>query len=638
MNCPVFIYRNLAENDFPVLPTEGLLNLRKLKTFHNNALQEPINPSDLPNVQILVLSYAYHCCNFRKITRQEQSPEVKSSEVKEQVLWVSQEDLTWENGLFVHSNDTIIPAIPDPIYDDYKYNPPMFSDDFGADYDIIPEEPTSVDTIVKKRPPITCDPQPENKHANAGINDIPFLNLFMKKLLHIEPIHQSITRNMILDVVLLDFHDMEVTFWEKKSFLPCDDLFGWWSLRCGIWIVFLLAVVGNCIVLFVSITARSKMSMDVPRFLVCNLACADLFMGIYLGMLAIVDASSLGSFQRYAINGRPVQDALQAGFLGVISSELSVFTLTVITVERFYAISNALHFNKRLTLRQAGIIMSIGWMFCILNASLPFFGISDYRKFAICLPFETSDRASLGEKILLNLTVCFLMLFNGASFLIIVLCYIKMYCSIMGSNAWNSKDFRIAKRMAILVFTDFLCWAPIIFFTVTSALGLPLIGLNEAKVLTIFVLPLNSCANPFLYAIFTKQFKRDCVKLCKRIEESSISRSLSNMNSRRVSFGSSWRHSQLHSPFHLEKRSSISNSVSGSSVNGNPNNDRVFNGNDAKACSKDCNQFFGRDFDNMEDADEKTPSRLEDKQTDSDKYGAVNRGICLSELQGLIHR
>lgn len=166
--------------------------------------------------------------------------------------------------------------------------------------------------------------------------------------------------------------------------------------------------------------------------------------------------------------------------------------------------------------------------------------------------------------------VCFLMLFNAVSFIIIVICYIKMYCSIMGSNAWNSKDFRIAKRMAILVFTDFLCWAPIIFFSITSAFGENLIGLNEAKVLTIFVLPLNSCANPFLYAIFTKQFKRDCVKLCRRIEESSLTRSFSNLNSRRVSFGSSWRQSQLHSAFHTEKRSSITNSVSGGSVGGGP--------------------------------------------------------------------
>ena len=42
-----------------------------------------------------------------------------------------------------------------------------------------------------------------------------------------------------------------------------------------------------------------------------------------------------------------------AGFLGVFSSELSVFTLMVITLERFYAITHAMHLNKRLSLKHA---------------------------------------------------------------------------------------------------------------------------------------------------------------------------------------------------------------------------------------------------------------------------------------------
>lgn len=65
-------------------------------------------------------------------------------------------------------------------------------------------------------------------------------------------------------------------------FLPCQDLFDWWTLRCGVWVVFLLAMLGNGTVVFVLIFARSK--IDVPRFLVCNLAAADFFMGLYLGM------------------------------------------------------------------------------------------------------------------------------------------------------------------------------------------------------------------------------------------------------------------------------------------------------------------------------------------------------------------
>ena len=61
----------------------------------------------------------------------------------------------------------------------------------------------------------------------------------------------------------------------------------------------MLAIFGNGTVLFVSISGRSK--MNVPRFLICNLALADFCMGIYLGILAIVDASTLGDLMLYII-------------------------------------------------------------------------------------------------------------------------------------------------------------------------------------------------------------------------------------------------------------------------------------------------------------------------------------------------
>ena len=121
--------------------------------------------------------------------------------------------------------------------------------------------------------------------------------------------------------------------------------------------------------------------------------------------------------------------------------------------------------------------------------------------------------------------------------------------------------------MALLVFTDFICWAPIAFFALLASFGVYLISLEQAKVtysgttcheykyyiqikliflqlyveltnnsylfqvFTIFVLPLNSCCNPFLYAILTKQFKKDCVMICKTIEESRV-RNLKMINHR----------------------------------------------------------------------------------------------------------
>ena len=89
-----------------------------------------------------------------------------------------------------------------------------------------------------------------------------------------------------------------------------------------------------------------------------------------------------------------------------------------------------MHLNKRLSLKHAAYIMCGGWSFALLMATMPLLGISDYRKFAVCLPFETQDGLSLGF-------VIFLMLINGVAFSILMGCYLKMYCAIRGSQVIN---------------------------------------------------------------------------------------------------------------------------------------------------------------------------------------------------------
>ena len=48
------------------------------------------------------------------------------------------------------------------------------------------------------------------------------------------------------------------------------------------------------------------------------------------GFLAVLDASTLGEFRKYAIQWQLSAACEIAGFFGVLSSELSVFTLAVV--------------------------------------------------------------------------------------------------------------------------------------------------------------------------------------------------------------------------------------------------------------------------------------------------------------------
>lgn len=112
-----------------------------------------------------------------------------------------------------------------------------------------------------------------------------------------------------------------------------------------------------------------------------------------------------------------------------------------------------------------------------------------------------------------------LIIINGLAFALIVFCYAQIYLSLTYETRHTKGETKIAKKMALLVFTDFACWAPIAFFGLTALAGYPLIGVTRSKILLVFFYPLNSCANPYLYAIMTAQYRKDLLVLLSRYEK-----------------------------------------------------------------------------------------------------------------------
>ncbi|KAM4787400.1 follicle-stimulating hormone receptor isoform 4-T4 [Cyanocitta cristata] len=288
---------------------------------------------------------------------------------------------------------------------------------------------------------------------------------------------------------------------KPDAFNPCEDIMGYNILRVLIWFINILAITGNTVVLIILISSQSKLT--VPRFLMCNLAFADLCIGIYLLFIASVDIQTKSQYYNYAIDWQTGAGCNAAGFFTVFASELSVYTLTVITLERWHTITYAMQLHRKVRLRHAVIIMIFGWVFAFTVALLPIFGVSSYMKVSICLPMDI-------ETPFAQAYVIFLLVLNVVTFVIICVCYICIYFTVRNHNVVSSNsDTNIAKRMAILIFTDFLCMAPISFFAISASLKVPLITVSNSKILLVLFYPINSCANPFLYAIFTKSFRRD---------------------------------------------------------------------------------------------------------------------------------
>lgn len=173
----------------------------------------------------------------------------------------------------------------------------------------------------------------------------------------------------------------------------------------------------------------------------CNLACADFLMGVYLLMIAVFDLRTMGQYFNWAIDWQHGIGCKMAGFITVFSSELSIYTLTVITMERYFPIAYPLQINKRLKLSLAFKIMLGGWLYSILMACLPlpFLGISSYSKTSICLPMETRDAYDIAYLV-------FILCFSAVDFVLICVCYGKMYLSIISQKTRaTNNDMKVAK-------------------------------------------------------------------------------------------------------------------------------------------------------------------------------------------------
>ncbi|KAM9289613.1 thyrotropin receptor isoform 3-T3 [Cariama cristata] len=449
------------------LPAKGLESLKELMAKNTWTLKK------LPALKIFLhlmradLSYPSHCCAFKSWK--------KNSGILEYLTCNQSESHSFRKRRSVKS-------FRGPFYKDYA------------------EEYTDhTDTVYDKNTKFTNFH--ENSHYYIFLEEHGEGNLGFGQELKNPQMEGFQTFDSHYDYPVCGGNEEVICTPEPDEFNPCEDIMGYQFLRIVVWFVNLLAILGNIFVLFILLTSHYKLT--VPRFLMCNLAFADFCMGLYLLLIASVDLYTRSEYYNHAIEWQTGPGCNAAGFFTVFASELSVYTLTVITLERWYAITFAMRPDRKIRLRHALVIMLGGWLSCFLLALLPLVGVSSYSKVSICLPMDTETPVA-------EAYVVFVLICNIIAFVIICACYIKIYVTVRNPQYKSGdKDTKIAKRMAVLIFTDFLCMAPISFHALSAIMNKPLITVTNSKILLVLFYPLNSCANPFLYAIFTKAFRRD---------------------------------------------------------------------------------------------------------------------------------
>nr|KAG5714413.1 hypothetical protein BaRGS_006859 [Batillaria attramentaria] len=246
-----------------------------------------------------------------------------------------------------------------------------------------------------------------------------------------------------------------------EAYFQCEADF----FRGFLWTLSALAVTGNVGVFIYRLFLESVGTSPGFRVLVANLCFSDFLMGVYLMMIGSADAAYRGRYLwEYEAWTRSAVCHV-AGFLALVSSD---------------------------------------WEF--------------YSQTGICLPLPITQQDFPGQQYAFGVFI----VLNFGLFALIGSGQLLIYRAIRstrmaGSTRGQQQDMTIARRLFLIVISDFCCWFPIGLMGLLAARGTPIPGVVNVWS-AIFVLPLNSALNPFLYTLATLLERRRKLRQTERVQ------------------------------------------------------------------------------------------------------------------------
>lgn len=494
---------NMSSNSFCSLklPQKGFPSLRTLALEQLWCLHEVPNPHEMPRAQELYYTYAYHCCLweetldrnvYRNFTEQ---PTTVPPHLTEAITLPPE----------------VVPILPGSPFDrDCK------GEGDGDGIDTILAIAESYNLTVIWGP--NCEFRLEGTGFGQSLEDLMQLNSGLTTTV----VNQDILGTNHEDIFqglneLRAHHVAEPTYqlhWKQvecfprpNPLAPCDNLLDPWPIRIAIWAIWVLTLLGNVAVLFIMIAAREK--MDASQLFIVVLAFANTLLGVYLAFIAMVDIRTLGerSFYQSALEWQKGSGCQTAGFLAIFSSQLSVYSLVALTLERLHAVATTSYTKETTRLRVAFFVVIIGLIYAGLLAVLPLsgVGVNAYDKVAICLPFVT-ETATDRNYILSILSL------NMLGIVIGVVGFVLVFVSLCRPSLTRAKRweiFRSVWKLSLLIIITFICWFPMAVVGYSAFTDDPLINAEQSKYFVVFVFPVSALMSPVIYALITRSFRKN---------------------------------------------------------------------------------------------------------------------------------
>ena len=225
-----------------------------------------------------------------------------------------------------------------------------------------------------------------------------------------------------------------------------------------------------------------------------------------------------------------------AGTLSVISSEASVFFVTLISIDRLMGIRYPFS-DYRIRSTSAKVLALVLWVIAIAisitltvasGIDTDFYDVSE-----VCtgLPLSRSDMFErrvqvnsylisgviyyvdtfyddiIGQNPGMYLGIGVFIALSMLCFVVVSVCYLLIFVTVIQSAKTAVRDRNIdderkmAIKMSVIVLTDMGCWISILILSILVQSGRYIVSPYAYTWIVTFVLPINSAVNPFMYTL-----------------------------------------------------------------------------------------------------------------------------------------
>lgn len=350
----------------------------------------------------------------------------------------------------------------------------------------------------------------------------------------------------------------------KPEYLTCSRMLQDILLRICVWVIGVSAIVFNAVAIFTIYTRNKsrKTANKVQTLLILQLSFSDLLMGVGMLLLAFGDTYYGKYFPSYSTAWRTGPSCKLAGILSTLSSEGSVFFVTLISIDRFIGVKYPFS-NRRLDTKYIHVCIGLVWLFSAVISIVPIsFPIADvsngqFSLSEVCVGIPIVRRLvseyvtkvasvnsisvniydsranyydlergtfavnieesmnnitykisnNIGSEPAAYISIVVFVGLNLFCFTVIAFCYVQIFVCAMQSAKKSARaqarkeELRMAAKMFAIVFTDFCCWVPLCVICILAQCQIISVPADMYVWIVGLVLPINSSINPFLYTL-----------------------------------------------------------------------------------------------------------------------------------------